>query len=191
MEQVLYDGFRTTTEYHDQEIFLTPARLGSLNEPKVSLAEYICGHETNPTPFHHFKVKLEFLSFGAFVAEKLQTVLESAYKNRKMDATRPLPVPLGGASEIVLMRERLSKFLLTLSKETFQQIFGQHSNVPNAEDIGTIITNSVAAGEYVLSLCSSRFCDFGSSTFVSLLKQFRSLSNAYAEVSCLGLVNCH
>ena len=178
------------TEYHDQEIFLTPARLGSLNEPKVSFAEYICGNKTNSTPFHHLKVKLEFLSFGAFVAEKLQNVLESAYKNRNMGATWPLPV-LGGASEIVLMRERLSKFLLTLSKETFQQIFGQHFSVPNAEDIDTIITNSVAAGEYVVSLCSSRFCDFGSSTFVSLLKQFRALSNAYAEVSYLELLNCH
>ena len=34
-EQVLYDGFRTTTEFHDPEIFAKPARLGSLSEAKV------------------------------------------------------------------------------------------------------------------------------------------------------------
>ena len=112
----------------------------------------------------------------------MQTVLASAYKNRRMDAARPLALSLG-VSEIVLVRERLSKFLLTLSREKFQQLFAQLPQMTKTADIDAIIANPIAAGDYVVSLCSSQLCDFGTSTFVSLLKQFRCLSNAYAEVS--------
>lgn len=123
---------------------------------------------------------MEFFSFGAFVAEKLQSTLANAYKNRLIDVAQSLP--LSGVSEIVLVRERLSKFLLTISHEMFQSLFAQHPQTIKAEDIGEIIADPTAAEDFVVSLCSSHFRDFGSSNFLSLLSQFRGLSSAYAEV---------
>ena len=106
--------------------------------------------------------------------------MANAYENRLVNTARSLPAT--GVSETVLVRERLSKFLLTISRETFQRLFAEHPQTIKAEDVDKLITDATAAEDFVVSLCSSRFCDFGSTKFLSLLSQFRDLSSAYAEV---------